>query len=124
MISFGSNFDSDPQLPWAAETLNDRSSTDQMLLAGRLFDQTHDYYQNVMGPDNSYGIEAVRRIIESSTEEFAGTGTFADRMSRSLARIYPQKFNYIGDRVGRTLIDRGSKAAETYAITNQLGTGL
>jgi hypothetical protein len=124
MISFGSYFDTDPQLPWAAEILNDRSSADEMQRAGRLYDQTHGYYQEVMGPDNSYGIEAVRRIVASQPEAFTGGGAFKDRVLRGLAYMYPQKSAYIGDIVCRLLISRGAEAAAGYKITSEPGVGL
>jgi hypothetical protein len=49
MFVFGSDFDTDPLLSWAAEILGD-VLTNQMAKAGRLYEKTNDYLEKVSGP--------------------------------------------------------------------------
>src|SRR5947207_15760661 len=47
MCMLGGGFDIDILLPWAAEILNDKSSSDQIARGDRLYHQTWDYIDHV-----------------------------------------------------------------------------
>lgn len=125
MISFGSDFDTDPQLPWAAEILTSKAPVDQATRADLLFQKTHEYYQLVMGPDNSYGIEAMRRIANAQWKDLiASDGEFSDRILSGLQRMYPQKYWYVGEPLLRALAGRGIEMAQAYSIASGPGAAL
>ena len=61
MFLFGSDFDTDPWLPWAGACLSDPTIIDQMDRAEVLYEEMTTYLDAVAGPDNAYLIEALRR---------------------------------------------------------------
>src|SRR5207302_2071857 len=93
-----------------------------MARADRLYTQAHEYYQNVMGPRNEYGIEALRRLSEAQLKDFtASDGTFDDRVLASFEAMYPQKFWHVGEARLRILIAEGVKSARSFSIANDAG---
>lgn len=125
MIALGSDFDTDPQLPWAAAILEDSTIADQMDRADRLYQQMHEYYQKVMGPGNEYGIEALRRMAGTKIEDFAAlSGNFEDGTIARFRELYPQKCEYAGEPALRTLIRNGVASAQKYSLPGQAGSTL
>src|SRR5438093_1018839 len=61
MFMFGSEFDTDPQLPWAAGILRDVDVSDQMERAERLHSKSLEYSDAVAGPNFEYAKEAFAR---------------------------------------------------------------
>lgn len=105
MLLFGTYFDSDPQLPWAANILNDIARLNQMSRAHRLHAKTMEYLDEVAGPRNEYYIEALRRISRARVEDFPVSGSdFAATAVRALNTLYPQKCEYILQAPLRALV--------------------
>ena len=122
MVSLGSDFDTDPQLPGVPEILEDRVDSDQMARADRLFERIHEFYVSAMGPRNEYGIAALHRIANANPDELIGSdGPFPDRVLSALQNIYPQKFWFVGEARLRILVDRGVALADTYASLERDG---
>jgi hypothetical protein len=120
MFSLGSDFDSDPQLPWAGELLQQGGrGRDQMTDAQELYSAAVGYFDEVMGPHDWYAIEALERYDRLTPERFRRLpGGFEERIMASLRAFYPEK--YARSRPGlHTVINRGIKAATGYSATGE-----
>jgi hypothetical protein len=104
---FGSQFDTDPQYPWAAQILRDES-TPQMLRAERLYDETLGFHSKVIGSQGVHGINALKR---TSTYFFENgkfdTQGFGRQMVAQIESLYPQKAQYLGRSGMESLIRSG-----------------
>ncbi len=122
IFMLGSDFDTDPQLPWAAEVLSDTTISDQTIKADRLYDRAMDYLHRVAGPNHEYSIEAIRRISRARVEDFQGEGEdFESKVIRGLKMMYPQKCEYLGEPGLRAAIQRGTGLAESYSVSSETG---
>lgn len=118
MVMFGSYFDSDPQLPWVGEILNDRSQPDQMARADRLYHRTEEYLDEVVGPDNEYYMESLRRISQARIEDFpVSGGDFEGAAVKALNTFYPQKCESMEQPRLRILIQGCIKNATEYGVS-------
>lgn len=121
MLLLGRGFDTDSQLPWATEILNDESRADQNERADNLFEKATEYLDRVSGPSNEFIDEAQRRILYASIEPPSHNARFEDEVSSRLQNIWPQKHAYLGEAGARRLIRQGIEAAKGYGITDESG---
>jgi hypothetical protein len=125
MLCFGSRFDTDPQLPWAKETLNDPYPPDQMARAERLHGQAVEYLEAVAGPDDAYGLKALRELTAFARSPLpVSERNFAGDMLLQLHRLYPQKCSQVGEHGLRALIDGGAREASTHQFPTPRGPAL
>ncbi len=119
----GSNFDIDPQLPWAAAILNDETITDSVTQIDRLYDKGMEYLDQVAGTENEYLGRALLRIREISIEDFAQTPTpnSGDIAATQLQKIWRRKCEQMGERTLRKLIRGAIESAKAYGITTERG---
>jgi hypothetical protein len=115
MFNLGSSFDTDPQFPWAAEALNDTSVTDEIDRAEILFDVAAEFFRITAGEKNAYAIEALRRVQTQLAEPLPRGADQEDALISRLHRTYPEKFEYVGEAVYRSLIPRGLQMSEVYS---------
>lgn len=116
----GTDFDTDPQYPWAERILNDPEPVDQSIRADRLYDQAMAYVQAVTGPDNCYEREALRRIIPLQFEDLPTEEGIAE----AIRRLYPQKCEFLGEAALDALIDRGKEMATKSAAYSSTAIAL
>jgi hypothetical protein len=123
MFMFGSDFDTDPMLPWVPPALDDPALLDQMLRAERLHAVTMDYLRQVAGPDNEYAIEALRRISRVRPEGYPApaAGDFETTAVEGLKAIYPQRCQFVGEPALRDLVRRSTALARRHEATTDLG---
>jgi hypothetical protein len=125
MFMFGSEFDTDPGLPWAGSCIDDPAVTDPMERAGRLHQTTVHYLEQVAGPRNEFTIEALRRIGRARPEDYPISGPdFEDVAARGLMEMYPERCIYLGEAALQALIARGVATAGRYQVRNDLGVAL
>lgn len=118
MFLFGSDFDTDPQYPWAGWILTGTWISDQMTRADQLHERTMDYFEKASGPDNQYAIDAMRKGAELRPEEVEiPGGSYRSVALAEMKRIYPQKCEYCGEPSLRALIQRGIRIARRYSVT-------
>ena len=112
MLMFGSHFDTDPQYAWAGNVLRDIKSGPQMARAERLFEKTMDYRRAVAGADDAHTLAALHRVAELARRQyqFAPQQTEAAILDE-IARIYPQKHDWLGEAPLRALIAGAVKIA-------------
>jgi hypothetical protein len=122
MLTFGSDFDTDFQLPWVGEILRQPESGNQAIRAERLFGRLNHYAEQVFGPQMEYAIESLRRaeLVNTDLAEVAGPA-LVDWLIARMKMIYPQKCLFIGDSILRRLVEDARGIASTYDMTSNLG---
>lgn len=125
MFMFGSDFDTDFQMPWTAEALNTGDADDQMARADLLYDKMLEYLEKVSGPKDEYALEAMRRLNRERAEDYqVSRDNFKSQVVSGLHRIYPQKAEYLGEPLINELIKRANVLAGNYSITSKEGVAL
>jgi hypothetical protein len=125
MVMFGSEFDTDPLLPWAQGVLNNESIRDQMERADILHDEMNKYLDQVSGPDKKNMFDAMRRLSRARLEDYRSPGSnFDSGVNTGLNNIYPQKCEYLGEDAIHDLIARGKEVANTHSISSSRGVAL
>ncbi len=113
MFLFGSDFDTDPQYPWAAEILN--GSDDQMQRSEKLCETILDYQKEVSGPDAANTRRALAELLALTQKPVAfSPNEFVAGMRREMHRVFPQKTAYIGDQGVTLLIQEGRAKGQKY----------
>jgi hypothetical protein len=134
MFMLGSDFPSDPQLPWAAEILNDAILADEDLRIDYLHHKATDYIYTVAvdlrtldgGGDDPRFQDEARQLRDAPNAVLvqaripAFTAWLLDRFTRML----PAKAKYVGEGCLRRLIQRGFESARNYGLTTERGVGI
>src|SRR5262249_39606812 len=125
IFMLGSDFDTDPQYPWAATILTDPAVTDQMVRADHLFQAVMRLLEATAGPERVHAKESLRRARQ---EAFAGVAPGTPQWEKEsldrLRRIYPQKCDYVGEAALRNLLKRGLVFAQEQGVTSGAGVAL
>ncbi|MHC4111574.1 MAG: hypothetical protein ACYSUY_10885 [Planctomycetota bacterium] len=146
MLLLGSNFDTDPQLPWAAEILHaesiedestedesteDESTEDESIAepfgrVEKLYDQAIEYLDRIEGPEDEYLINALDEFSDISFEELPLTRSedIENTTISLLRRIWPEKYQAIGTNALNHLIIYATESIQRYNITSQRGVVL
>lgn len=134
MFMLGSNFDADPQFPWAAETLDDETTPDEAARVDRLSEKAWDYVEHVLpdfpagdgSAEDSRMIEELRRIRREPQEVLAPSD-MPEVYARSLARLceaFPKKCEYVGHDNLRRLLQRATETVDAYGLNTERGVML
>lgn len=128
MLLLGSNFDTDPQLPWAAEILQEESTEEESIAepVGRvekLYDQAIEHLDHIEGPEDEYLANALDEVGEISFEDLplAPSDNIKNTTVSFLQRIWPEKCRALGTDALNHLIRYGTESAQRYQITGQRG---
>jgi hypothetical protein len=99
MVMLGSDFDSDPQLPWAREILERKQP--ELVRLDSLHAQTADYMARTAGEDSREVFFAVARArAHGLCPDLAVPPSQAlEQVSTWLARMYPQKYRLVAYRL-------------------------
>lgn len=112
MFNLGSYFDTDPQFPWVAAALATPGVTDEIDRAEILFDAAAEYIRVTAGEQNVYAIEALRRVQTKIGEPLPPDADQVDALIPLLRKMYPEKFEYVGEVIFRKLIPQGFEFCE------------
>lgn len=123
MFLLGRGFDADPQLPWASKILNDKELADEETRTQTLYEKAIDYLNLVSGEKNEHIDAAQARIRDEKTEDFLAiaTSTLPEQLLPRLKKIYPQKYEFVGEACLREMILAGMTNANNYGITDSRG---
>jgi hypothetical protein len=122
MIMLGSDFDTDPQYPWAAAILKERELPDQMERADRLFEKSQDFAQKVFGPDYCLEKAAVRRAGDVKFEDLpVSIDPSGGQLAGHLERVFPEKARYIGAPAIRGLAMKAIGLAQQHGLARDRG---
>jgi hypothetical protein len=125
MFAFGSFFDTDVQLPWAAQVLSDSTISDQYRRVDRLYAKMADYLRVVAGPDNEYAVAAVARFNKFNVGSLPkASGGFQEQILSALSTIYPEKYQYAGGSALRALISSAVGTAASYKVPTERGAAI
>lgn len=122
MCMFGSDFDTDPSIPWAQGILSNDSIPTQKAKSDFLFERMKEYHEKVSGAEKQYYLNALENINKGRLEAYFFTpGMFADDMVNVLRNIYPQKFESLGRSGFDALVAKGKSIAEQHNVTSETG---
>jgi hypothetical protein len=122
MIILGSGFDSDPQIPWAAEQLHDSSISDPVERIQRVFRSTLNYLDATVGPDSGYIVRAMLRLRGCDlTKLDYSRSDFAHFIVDLFGEYYPEKADYQGPAPNRALALHALSSARAYGLTSRKG---
>ncbi len=122
-LLIGRGFDTDPQLPWAADVLTDKSASagDK---AQTLHQRAMDYLDLVSGPDNAYIDAAQTRLLQEPLEIIGAPQAFLIELKARLTRVFPEKALYLGDKGLERLILKAAAVSGRYGVANPQGVTL
>ena len=131
MCLLGSGFDTDVLLPWAAEILHDRVTSNALARADRLHGRVWDYidhvardYRDAAGqPTTARFVEEIRTLRRENLQSVPDHGfpEFAHSLARRLERIFPAKCGYVGQERVYRLISHARAKARRYGVTSERG---
>lgn len=122
MLLFGSYFDTDPQYPWAAEIFINQESGAQMQRAKFLYEKALDYQEKVVGPDDGYLLEALKKNILFLRHPLSVTPeNYLQDILKEIAQIYPQKTSYVGIKGLEAIIRKGIEGAQRQRLGSMRG---
>jgi hypothetical protein len=134
MLILGGEFDTDVPLPWAAEILSDRSSSDQVARGDRLYHGMWNYldlvardYRDLAGqPITSRFMNDLRELRHGADESITpeSRSTFTSLTEMRLRRLFPAKCSYLEDAGLRKAVVMGTESAAAYGITSVRGVTL
>lgn len=125
MVMFGSEFDTDPLLPWANGVLTNPSIKDQMERADILHEAMLEYVEAVAGKDKKHLFDSMRRFGKARLEDYQTPGSrFDDAVLALLKNGYPQRCEYVGELALASLLEAGKEEARSRSITTAKGAAL
>lgn len=116
MFLLGSDFDTDPQLRWASNTLNKPWDRDyQLRRATELFQHASYYLNAVAGPGNQYVFDTLRRTISGGFDFVPDSASnIVEELLQKLRYLAPEKYTFVGQDPLKVLIQHGLSAARSY----------
>jgi hypothetical protein len=122
---FGSEFDTDPLLPWASGVLTNPSIHDQMERADILHEAMTEYVDRVAGKEKEFLLASMRRFNKSRLEDYQTQGTSFDAAIKEMLRAnFPERCEFIGDEGMAKLIESGKEEARSRSIKSAKGAAL
>jgi hypothetical protein len=125
MLTYGVAFDTDFQIRDLRERLVHQHGNGQAWHADRAFTAIERYQLQTRGRDNDYAIAALERLgpflerLDALTEN-----NFDADLLETMARIYPEKFRFVGEERLRRLVAVARDEATHFAIPTPGGIGL
>jgi hypothetical protein len=126
MLMIGSGFDTDPQLPWAAEILGNSASTNISGKVKRLYNRAMGFLDQVAGLDNEHSERVLQKLRETPIDVLLPpvTEDFTEHTLTHIRKLYPEKYALVEETGMRGLIQTGLRRAAGYGITSPRGTGI
>ncbi len=120
MLIAGSNFDTDVQLPWVGEILNDPTIVEQEARIDLLVDEVMTFTRMA----HSHGIYLNKALLEVCRDDLFRIVTdppamdgFEPAMATHFRRLFPRKCEALGSRNLQCGIQHSLRTAPTYGIT-------
>ncbi|WP_148314651.1 hypothetical protein [Sorangium cellulosum] len=126
MFLFGSDFDTDPLLPWAAQELGTAAYSEQLARAMGLYHALNVYIDRVIGRDRAPFTRALRRAYEARLELLTAISGHdsEERVFSTLAQIFPERLAHLGEEPLRAFVRRGPDMAERIGLATGRGVAL
>ncbi|EYF06144.1 hypothetical protein [Chondromyces apiculatus] len=108
----GSGFDSDPQVPWAAEALGE-AGLGQSYRAEALHREVCAYLEEIGGEEPARTRRSLERLAAlAGGEGLARAGSLAEDALLRMAEMHPEKVARVGEAPLRQLVDRAGERVE------------
>ena len=123
MLTLGSHFDTDPQLPWVGRLLAQDVIADPYTRMNQLLDRATAYVDDIAGPDEarlSRSLLNARKLSLPAYDENS-TGKIETRIMDLLSKIWPEKYARLEDDTVGRLIRTGLANAGGYGIASDRG---
>ncbi|WP_044238264.1 hypothetical protein [Chondromyces apiculatus] len=133
MLSLGSGFDVDVQLPWAAAALSDPEPRTPSARADRLVARAMDHLQRLRGPGGAYVARARARVLDAlpalqrdppRVSAGADAAAFAAFALPWLRALHPRKVDLAGEQPMRALLAHALATAGAHGLTTAHGAAL
>lgn len=123
MFTFGSYFDADPLLPWAAAVLENREGIDAATLIKNLYAKAADYSRRVAGDDGEYHTRALLRARQKPFDALnkINSGDLIQDVRSLLNDLYSQRYQILTESSLKWLVDLGQTSAGKYGAGTQEG---
>lgn len=123
MFLLGSDFDTDPQYPWAFAILSDPEVPDQVERADALHEHVRAYLNAASPPGaRDRAMRAALQLLDAEPPPW--NERFAATMLAAARRCWPEKFAAVGERALRTLVEDSEQRAEFFGIFDGDGASL
>lgn len=119
MIMLGSGFDTDPQMTWAGDILNDKNFSDPTIKIERLYDRAMVYLDHVVGTDAVFPVGPLRKMFEYPAKKLQNLSEsdMDNGILFEFKNIWPQKFRVVGEEQLRVLIQHNMALIGDYGIS-------
>ena len=126
MFLLGAGFESDPQIPWAAAILEDRTPVDPFARLTRLYEAASDHLDRAAGANNEHLVKALLRLRAYDIRSInrSEPARFEEEMLALFGRLYPQKAAVQGEAASRALIRQGVVLARADGLVGRVGASL
>lgn len=125
MVMFGSEFATDPFLPWADGVLTNEAIKDQMERADILHEAMSEYLAETAGTDKGKLMTALKKLSKARLEDHQGASdSFESAMLAMIRTAHPEKAAYVGEDKLKDLILRGRGEAAERGIATPKGIAL
>jgi hypothetical protein len=120
MLELGSNFDEDPQYPWAQLILQQPGEQNANLRIDKLSDKALSIISEITGPDHLHLNRALLRLHYHADEIFESlTRSDLSSAPQHLQQLFARKYDIIGEVNMRNLIRKGVMEAPAYGLTSE-----
>jgi hypothetical protein len=117
MFLFGSEFTTDPQLPWARDVLSAAGRLGGPATADRLRGKAMTFLDFVSGPDDEYEKAACARALRMRFEDLPSAAADLDeQVVRALRQLHPEKCACVGEPALLALLTRAADAARVHRL--------
>lgn len=121
MVTFGSDFDTDPLLPWT-HYLRARVEPDPLRRARQLHDTVRGYRKTVFGDAYEFEAEALCRLLRTSPDDWLSAPK-NEAWERTRA-IFPQKCDFAGEDNFTLLLKEAEDKAASLGLPTDSAAGL
>lgn len=123
MIILGCDFDRDPQIPWAAQQIDDARIRGRFRRIQRVHQSAVRYLDQTVGDRNQHIAKAMIRLRDYRLDEAPDSSgkLLAGDLLALLARFYGEKFHYQGETAMRALIAHAMATAGSFGISSGRG---
>ncbi len=119
----GSDFDRDPQLPWARRILTDPEIPTAGQRYGVLWSEAMHYIDAVAGPEGGQFFRALIRARRVDPMSLAGvdSGDFEAEVGRRLRALFPEKYDRLDEPARAAMLELGTTKATAHGLTGGPG---
>jgi hypothetical protein len=123
MLILGSDFDTDPQYPWAFQVLSDQQTRDEVRRADALHSRLTDYLATAAAPKMVYrSILAARTFLGEEPPNW--DRQFEAAMLETARTVWPEKHDYVGESQLHVLVKDSEHRGEHFDIATGAGISL